>query len=533
MLGRLIASGFDPVARHLQHPPPLASTKTMQAVFDQGACDPCPTTFNMAGYVLEQATVQPGKTALCVVGAGGIETWTYGDLAGAVQRMAAALGAAGLVAGDRVLLCLGNTTDFPVLYLAAIAADILPVPVSPALTGPELDTIVRLISPDLIISGAGGQLPPSCHGRHMAVADLHAPPYPDPFTFVMGDPNRPAYVIFTSGTGGQPRAVVHAHRAIWARRMMWQGWYGITPSDRMLHAGAFNWSYTLGTGLMDPWAIGATAYVAGHDIDIHDLGGLMSQHDITLFAAAPGVYRRMLRRALPHFPRLRHGLSAGEKLPAAVRTDWHSATGRPIYEAFGMSECSTFISQPPDRRTTANTIGYPQPGRRVAIVDENGPVSCDIPGQIAVSRNDLGLMLRYLDAPDVTAACFQGEWFCTGDAGAMAPDGAITYLGRVDDMMTAGGYRVSPVEVENAMRGHAEIVDCAAVDGVTGDGTTLITLFYIADHDIAPETMAAYAALTLARYKQPRVFKRIDALPRGANNKIQRRVLRDGAARHI
>lgn len=109
-----------------------------------------------------------------------------------------------------------------------------------------------------------------------------------PAPYAMGEPDRPAYIIYTSGTSGHPRAVVHAHRTVWARRMMWEGWYGLLEQDRVLHAGAFNWTYTLGTGLLDPWARGATALIPGHGVASEALGLLLKQHDATIFAAAPG-----------------------------------------------------------------------------------------------------------------------------------------------------------------------------------------------------------------------------------------------------
>src|SRR5690606_13333374 len=109
-----------------------------------------------------------------------------------------------------------------------------------------------------------------------------------------------------------PMAVVHAHRAIIARGMMHDGWEGLTEADRLLHAGAFNWTYTLGTGLMDPWTVGATALIPGAGVQAGRLASLLQQYEATIFAAAPGVYRQMLRAALPALPHLRHGLSAGE-----------------------------------------------------------------------------------------------------------------------------------------------------------------------------------------------------------------------------
>ncbi|MDH5799044.1 MAG: fatty acid--CoA ligase family protein, partial [Paracoccaceae bacterium] len=350
-----------------------------------------------------------------------------------------------------------------------------------------------------------------------------------PATPQMGNPNRPAYFIYTSGTSGKPRAVMHAHRAIWARRMMWDGWYGLTENDRLMHAGAFNWTYTLGTGLMDPWSVGATALIPANGVTSEQLPILVKRHDATIFAAAPGVYRQMLRQPFPHMNKLRHGLSAGEKLPQTIRQDWERTTGTKVYEAFGMSECSTFISSAPGQDAPPESLGFPQRGRRVAIIDGDAPAERGHPGVIAVSNRDPGLMLGYLGQAEETRTRFRGEWFLTGDMGQMDETGAITYLGRDDDMMNAGGYRVSPIEVEGAMRLHPQITDCAAVEWAVKDDVTVIAAFYTAETPLEEADLKIHAEQTLARYKQPRLFFHIDALPRNANNKIQRRHLRDRA----
>jgi acyl-coenzyme A synthetase/AMP-(fatty) acid ligase len=111
--------------------------------------------------------------------------------------------------------------------------------------------------------------------------------------------------------------VAHAHRAVWARRMMMQGWYGLTPEDRLLHAGAFNWTFTLGTGLLDPWAMGATALIPAPGVPVEALPLLMRRHDATILAAAPGVFRRLAAqrrgdRAAPPAPR---AFGGGESCP--------------------------------------------------------------------------------------------------------------------------------------------------------------------------------------------------------------------------
>jgi acyl-coenzyme A synthetase/AMP-(fatty) acid ligase len=188
-----------------------------------------------------------------------------------------------------------------------------------------------------------------------------------------GDPDPAAYIVFTSGSSGCQRAVLHAHRAIRARRMMWAGWYGLTATGRILHTGAFNRTYTLGTGLPDPWAAGATALIPGSGVDAAQIPLLLRRYDATLFTAAPGIYRQMLRdHAKFDLPRLRHGLSVGETLPETTRAAWTAATGAEVHEALGMSECSTFVSGSPARPAPPGTTGYPQPGRRLAVLGADG-----------------------------------------------------------------------------------------------------------------------------------------------------------------
>ena len=485
----------------------------------------------MAAHVLAKAPVQPDKPALMVVGADAAQEWTYGALAQAVRGTATGLLQSGLARGDRVLMRLDNTPEFPICYLACIAVGLIPIPTSAQLTTPEVTAIARDTRPHLVVAAPGMARPvvkdiPVIESA--ALAAFHDLP---PAEYDMGDPNRPAYIIYTSGTGGMPRAVVHAHRAVWARQMMWDGWYGLRADDRLMHAGAFNWTYTLGTGLMDPWAAGATALIPAPGTRADALPVLLQRHDATIFAAAPGVYRQILRADPVPTPTLRHGLSAGEKLPTETRRRWQEVTGTTIHEAYGMSECSTYISGAPDRVAPEDTLGYPQPGRRVALIGADGQPADE--GVIAVHRSDPGLMLGYLDQPEETAARFAGEWFLTGDIGARSADGAIAYLGRNDDMMNAGGYRVSPIEVEGVLGLHPQIHEVAACEVRVKADTSVIAAFYTAAAPLDETALQTYAAANLARYKCPRIYVHVDALPRGANNKLLRRALRrDWEAAH-
>jgi acyl-coenzyme A synthetase/AMP-(fatty) acid ligase len=488
---------------------------------------PCPSEFNAAAHVLAAATHQPDKVALALVSVTGAERWSYGRLAAAVGGVAAGLAARGLHPGDRVLMRLGNSPAFPVVFLACLTAGLIPVPTSAQLTGPEVTRIVALIRPALVVAGRGIPMPTDAACPVLAEADLtpwHALP---PAAPVPGDPNRPAYIVFTSGTSGTPRAVVHAHRAIWARGLMRDGWTGLGPADRLMHAGAFNWTYTLGTGLLDPWAAGATALIPAEGTPPAALPMLMKRHDATILAAAPGVFRRIVRERLPALPRLRHGLSAGEKLAEATRTAWEQATGTALHEAYGMSECSTFVSGAPSRPAPQGTLGFPQAGRRVAVLDGTGlPVRRGMAGTLAVDAGDPGVMLGYLDAPEATAARFRGGWFLTGDMARMEGDGSLTFLGRGDDMMNAGGYQVAPAEVEAALTAHPEITEAAVVEQRVRSDASIIAAHYVAPRTIPEDELLDFLGARLARYKQPRLFRRVETLPRGPNGKLNRRALR-------
>ena len=497
----------------------------MKSVFDTGPALPCPRPFNLAAHVLAAGALTPDKVALSVIGARGAENWRYGELIAAVRGTATGLLDLGMTAGDIILLRLGNTVDFPIAYLGALAAGLVPVPTSAALTEPETQGIIDQLSPRLILRS--DTVPCPDHPALMDLATLQAMRALPPAAYQMGDPDRLGYVIYTSGTSGVPRAVGHAHRAIWARQMMFDGWYGLRPDDRLLHAGAFNWTYTLGTGLMDPWTRGATALIPASGTTPQDLPRLLGDHRATIFAAAPGIYRQILKHHdRIDLPDLRHGLSAGEKLPQRVQAAWTAATGTPVYEAYGMSECSTFISSAPDYPAQDGALGRPQPGRTVALLGPDGPVPMGAEGTIAVHRDDPGLMIGYLGAPEETAQRMQGDWFLTGDQGVMSPDGQITYLGRNDDMMNAGGYRVSPIEVEQALAGFPGLTAIGAVDVEIKADTRVIAAFYTAPAALDEAALHRYAETRLARYKQPRLYVHLPELPQGANGKLLRRALR-------
>jgi len=504
-----------------------------ESLFDIGPPPPPPERFNIAAWVLRHAAERPDAIALRVVGTGTeeLERWARGELDRAIRATAAGLRAAGLAPGDRVALRLGNTSAFPILFFGTIAAGGISVPTSAALTAREFVALAADMRPRFAAIAdelALSEPLPGCEILPPAAWAALQTQAPGPIADTGA--NDPAFIVYTSGTGGRPKGVLHAQRSAWARQMMWAGWYGLGSDDLLLHAGAFNWTYTLGAGLTDPWAAGASTLIYAGPPGPEIWARIAARHAPTLFAAVPGVYRQILRSdrdLASDFASLRHGITAGERLPEPVAEAWTARTGAPLYEALGMSEISTYVSASPEVPRKPGRAGRPQAGRRVAILDEQGRIApIGTPGRLAVSRRDPGLMLGLWQRPAETEAAFDGEWFLTGDRAEMDPEGYIASLGRDDEVMTALGYRVAPQEVEDALLPHPAIAEIAVAELPVRPDLALIAAFVVA-HGPWPgeEALSAFAETRLARYKQPRLWIEVDRLPRTANGKLLRRDL--------
>lgn len=500
-----------------------------------------PSRMNMAAYCLAGAALHtPQKPALLVladVSGGATEVWTYSELQTAVLRVAANLRDSGLVPGERILIRLDNTSAYAVVFFGAIAAGLVPIPASAELTDSEAgfmlsDSAAAAVA--LAKRHAGFDVPAGIKVfRAGDVADLMRLGSAADYADTRADD--PAFLVYTSGTTARPKGVLHAHRSAFGRRPMYQGWYGIGPEDRVLHAGAFNWTFTLGTGLSDPWANGATAIVFTGDKGPEVWPRLIRETQATLFAAVPGVYRQMLKYAPEgrlNLGKLRHGLTAGEAPPPGLFDDWHQRTGTPLFEALGMSEISTYISSSPTIPRKPGTTGKPQPGRRVTVLPVSGgeaPLAAGEQGLLAVHRSDPGLMLRYWNRPEEEADVMRGEWFAGGDLAVIDDEGYVTHLGRANEIMKAQGYRVSPLEVEAAIGTHPDVAEVACAELRVREDVSVIAAYVVPREGRAllPDAIRSFAAAQLAGYKCPREIVIVDALPRTANGKVQRSRLAD------
>ena len=509
--------------------------------------DAVPHAFNMAHYCIGRAAAAtPEKTALLVYDTPGasqpVEQWRFIDLENTVLRFAAGLRERGLKPGDRVAIHLGNHSASALLFFAAIAGGFVALPVSDQLTLPELRTLLddsgaaviatsQPLAKDAVPTGVRVLLPQDLDAMFQdSTASTDCGTLPG---YAETSANDPAFLIYTSGTTAKPKGVLHAHRSAWGRRPMYQGWYGITPDDRVLHAGSFNWTYTLGAGLTDPWANGATAIVYTGAKKPELWPQLIAATGATIFAAVPGIFRQILKYAAPgadDLGRLRHGLMAGETPPPDLITAWTAATGRPLYEALGMSEISTYISTGPSVPPRAGPVGKAQAGRRIAILALEGgddPLPAGHEGLIAVHRSDPGLMLGYWNRPAEDAVVLRGPWFIGGDIGRMDDDGYITHFGRANELLNAGGYRVSPLEIEAVLATMAGVAEAACAEVEVAPGVRVIGAFIVTTPGARIEAamVTAFAAERLAAYKCPREIAFVAQLPRTANGKIQRSAL--------
>jgi acyl-coenzyme A synthetase/AMP-(fatty) acid ligase len=487
----------------------------------------------------------------------GTSAITYAELAERTSRFGQLLRHLCIDAGERVLVRLPNCIDYPTAFLGSMKRGAIAVPTSTLLTAEEVLYLAKDSGAAALVvdKAAWRSLGPKLAGCGLRFALLSGP---GEVAHVAGvesidleaalekidaweeaeptRPDDPAYLVYTSGTTGYPKGVLHGHRSLIGRSPASTYWFDFLadgdrePVDRIVHSGKFNWTYVLGSALMDPLYRGKTVIAHEGRNDAEAWPRLIAKHGATIFIGVPTVYRQILQKTKfrrADVPTLRHCMSAGEHLSDEVFGQWKERFGLDIYEAVGMSEFSYYLSQSKFRPIRPGSAGFPQPGHGIKLLDPETlrAVKEAEEGMICVPDDDPGLFLRYWNLPEETAKLNHDGWFFTGDYAKYDADGYLWFLGRRDDIIKSFGYRVSPYEIERVLKGHPAVADCACVAEDLGDGKRLVVAYVIphAGAAVSPEQLLAFGREHLAAYKAPKVVYLAAEFPRTRNGKILRR----------
>ena len=485
----------------------------------------------------------------------GTSAITFRELAARTSRFAQLLRNLGIPRGDRVLIRLPNSLDYPTAFLGAMKRGAVSVPTSTLLTAEEVEYLAhdsgahaividkaawRAMGPKLagkeslryaLLSGAGEVTSvPGIDSIDLGPA-LDAIDAWEPAEDTAVDD--PAYLVYTSGTTGYPKGVLHGHRSLAGRAPAATYWFdfaGEGEVDRIVHSGKFNWTYVLGSALMDPLYRGKTVIAHEGRNDAATWPRLIAKHGATIFIGVPTIYRQILQKTAftrADVPTLRHCMSAGEHLSDEVFGLWKERFGADIYEAVGMSEFSYYLSQSRFRPIRPGSAGFPQPGHDIRLLDPEtlAEVPAGEEGMICIPESDPGLFLRYWNLPEETAKLRHDGWFFTGDYARYDADGYIWFLGRKDDIIKSFGYRVSPYEIERVLKSHPAVADCACVGEEAGPDKLLVVAYVIphAGAAVTADELAAFGREHLAAYKAPKGVYLAGDFPRTKHGKILRR----------
>jgi malonyl-CoA/methylmalonyl-CoA synthetase len=345
------------------------------------------------------------------------------------------------------------------------------------------------------------------------------------------DPSRRAMILYTSGTTGQPKGVVTTHANIAAQVASLVEAWEWTSDDRALLALPLHHVHGIINVVSSALAAGATCEMLPA-FDAAATWSRLASGDISIFTAVPTIYHRLIaswnaappdeqRRRSEGCRLVRVMMSGSAALPRDVLERWREISGHTLLERYGMTEFGMALSNPLHGDRRAGYVGTPLPRVSVRLVDEHGvDVSAGVAGEIEVRGP--GMFTEYWHRPDETRGAFHDGWFRTGDL-AIVEDGAYRILGRLSvDIIKTGGEKISALEIEEVLRSHPAIADCAIV-GVPDDAwgaRVSVAAVLRPGVTLSIDDLQAWARARLAPAKVPKAWLCVDALPRNAMGKV-------------
>lgn len=516
---------------------------------------PPPAQFNFAHHLLERNRQRPDTVAY-IDDHGHL---TYSALDERVRRMAASLLAAGIRREERVLLLMHDCNDWPVAFLGAMYAGIVPVAVNTLATADDYAYMLgHSRAQAVLVSGAllpvlGAAMTQGGHEVGLVVVSHPAatlPPQAVAFDawLLRHDPLRdaaatgaddPGFWLYSSGSTGRPKGTLHSQaNPYWTAELYGSPILGLRQDDVCFSAAKLFFAYGLGNALSFPLSVGATTILmaerptpAAVFTRWQGLGKHQGGIKPTVFFGAPTGFAGMLAaEGLPAREQvgLRLASSAGEALPADLGERFTRHYGVEIIDGIGSTEMlHIYLSNQPGR-VRYGTTGWPVPGYTIELRGDDGqPVDDGQTGDLFVQGPSAALM--YWGNREKSCETFQGHWTRSGDKYVRNADGSYTYSGRSDDMLKVSGIYVSPFEVEATLVQHPAVLEAAVIGVIDDTGLTRTKAFVVLKNGAqADETeLKAFVKERLAPHKYPRLIAFVAELPKTATGKIQRFRLRE------
>jgi benzoate-CoA ligase family protein len=513
--------------------------------------------YNIADkFVSRPAREHPDKLAILGMG----HARTYAELEALVDRVAQALRDAGCRPGERVLIALPDSAEFIGAFFGAAKIGAIAVPVNPMARAADYKhwlensgaRIAMVHAPilgeftaevgdaavDLLIvyEGSPGATKPDRAARRVLEWDDWLPTRAGEAATHPTVATDAAFFLYTSGSGGAPKAVVHWHQdMVAAARNYAQGVLGLRADDRLFSVSKLFFAYGLGNGMYFPLHFGAATILCPERPRADEIAAVIAEHRPTVFFSVPTFYASLLReseRGLTlDFSSVRLAISAGESLPAEIFEQFRQRFGIEILDGIGSSEMlHIFLSSRPGE-ARAGSCGREVPGYQARIVDDAGePATVDEAGNLWVKGESA--FSEYWGIPELTARTKRDGWVNTGDKFSRDADGYFYYRGRADDMMKVSGMWVSPGEVENALLGHAAIAECAVVGSADAVGLARPVAYIVLRQSVVntagglDSEIYGWLRTRLPGFKCPQEYRFVKELPRTATGKVQRYLLR-------
>ena len=510
-----------------------------------------PETFNFAQDVIDRLAREPRLGLLFLDAQSARHEFDFADISQRSQRYAAALRDAGIGRGSRVIVALPKIPQwiFVMLALDRLGAIAIPCP-------------EQLRSKDLIFranhAGALAMIGDATNIAELAAAREQAPSIEislcvrgaqsdwldldalaeraQPFAGVETRADEWAYIVYTSGTTKDPKGVVHDHAYMYAKRMQAQFWLDCKPSDLVWCSASTGWAKSLWNVLLGPWSCGSAIVLHEGAFDPAQRMDLLQELGVNVLCQAPTEYR--LEAKLPDLgsrwtlPHLRHCVSAGEPLNPEVIARWHDAFGITILDGYGQTENTLLVANLFGDEVRMGSMGRPTPGHDVTVIDEHGN---ELPpgetGDIALRGTPPSLFKGYLDNPEETANAYRNGYYLTGDRAYIDDDGYFWFVGRADDVISSGAYRIGPFEVESALLEHPAVAESAVVGSPDADRGNIVKAFVVlrqgyAGDDRLVRELQEHCKRVTAPYKYPREIEFVTELPKTRSGKIRRVELR-------